>query len=53
MAQLIYYNVVVRGVRLVVINAIGALQVQHRADNEGLPDRAQLKAAISEMKQRA
>lgn len=34
-------------------NAIGALQVQHRGDNEGLPDRAQLKAAISEMKQRA
>ena len=28
-------------------NAIGALQVQHRGDNEGLPDREQLKEAMA------
>lgn len=32
-------------------NAIGAIQVQHRGDNEGLPDRVQLDAAMLSMKQ--
>lgn len=32
-------------------NAIGAIQVQHRGDNEGLPDRVKLEAAMLTMKQ--